>query len=284
MERLNPLNDYIFKRLMGEEESKENLIAFLNAVLDPDDQKRIVSLELIDNNKELIKETIFDKTGRLDVRGKTADGMQVDIEVQLTNQHNMDKRTLFYWGKLFLEGIGQGDDYIKLTKVITINILDFDFLDIAKFHSKYHLWEDEEEKYLLTDLIEIHFIELPKFRQLKSKNLKENALHRWLKFFDKMLSEEELKELVEMDSAIKRAEMKLEYLSSDEEALALYRAREDSLHERANMISSAKIEGKIEGKMEVAKNLLNKNLAEDLVSETTGLPLEQIRKIKSELH
>lgn len=39
MERLNPLNDYIFKRLMGEEESKDNLIAFLNAVLDPDDQK-----------------------------------------------------------------------------------------------------------------------------------------------------------------------------------------------------------------------------------------------------
>ena len=91
MERLNPLNDYIFKRLMGEEESKENLIAFLNAVLDPDDQKRIVSLELIDNNKELVKETIYDKTGRLDVRSKTADGMQVDIEVQLTNQHNMDK-------------------------------------------------------------------------------------------------------------------------------------------------------------------------------------------------
>lgn len=28
MERLNPLNDYIFKRIMGEEESKENLILF----------------------------------------------------------------------------------------------------------------------------------------------------------------------------------------------------------------------------------------------------------------
>ena len=83
-----------------------------------------------------------------------------------------------------------------------------------------------------------------------------------------------------MDSAIKRAEKKLEYLSSDEEALALYRAREDSFHERANMIHSAKIEGK----MEVAKNLLRINLAEDIISETTGLSLEQIRKIKSELH
>jgi len=229
MERLNPLNDYIFKRIMGEEESKENLISFLNAILDVDDQKKLVSLEIIDN-KELTKEMIADKSGRLDVRAKTADGMQLNIEVQLTNQHNMEKRTMFYWGKLFLEGIKQGDDYINLTKVITINILDFNFLDLEKFHSKYHLWEDGEQSYLLTDLIEIHFLEMPKFRALKEKNLRENALHRWLKFFDKMLPEEELKELIEMDSAIKRAEKKLEYLSSDAEALTLYRAREDSLH------------------------------------------------------
>lgn len=281
MERLNPLNDYIFKRLMGEEESKDNLIAFLNAVLNPDDQQKLVSLELLDNNKELIKEMIADKTGRLDVRAKTANGMQINIEVQLNNQHNMDKRTLFYWGKLFLEGIKQGDDYIKLSKVITINILDFDFLDIAKFHSTYHLWEDDAENYLLTDLIEVHFIELPKFRRFHQKNLRENPLHRWLKFFDKMLSEEELKELVEMDSAIKRAEKKLEYLSGDEEALALYRAREDSAHERANLIYTGKIEGIEEGIEKVAKNMLAKNISLDLIAEVTGLSMEQIKVLQA---
>ncbi|MFZ5985734.1 MAG: Rpn family recombination-promoting nuclease/putative transposase [Bacillota bacterium] len=274
MQRLNPLNDYIFKRIMGEEESKEHLISFLNAVLDVDDRKKLVSLEIIDN-KELTKEMIYDKSGRLDVRAKTADGMQVDIEVQLTNQHNMEKRTMFYWGKLFLEGIKQGDDYINLTKVITINILDFNFLDLEKFHSKYHLWEDEEENYLLTDLIEIHFLEMPKFRALKEKDLKGNALHRWLKFFDKMLSEEELKELMEMDSAIKRAEKKLEYLSSDEHALALYRAREDSLHERANMISSARLDGKIE----VAKEMLSSGLDIETISKLTKISVDELKKL-----
>lgn len=43
---------------------------------------------------------IFHKTGRLDIRAKTADGMQIEIKVQINNQKNMDKRTLFYWGKL----------------------------------------------------------------------------------------------------------------------------------------------------------------------------------------
>jgi predicted transposase/invertase (TIGR01784 family) len=277
MDRLNPLNDYAFKQIMD----KENLIPFLNAVLSLDDQKKLVSLELIDNNTELIKEMIFDKTGRLDVRAKTADGMQIDIEVQISNHKNMDKRTLFYWGKLFLEGIKQGEDYLKLAKVITVNILDFDYLDIPKFHSQYHLWEDGQENYLLTDLVEIHFIELPKFKRFEPKDLKRNPLHRWLKFFDKMLSEEELKELIEMDSAIKRAEMKLEYLSSDKETIALYRAREDSLHERANMISSAKMDGIMAHSLEVAQKMLTKNMPEDLIVEISGLPVEQIRKINS---
>lgn len=129
MDRLNPLNDYAFKQIMD----KENLIPFLNAVLNPDDKKKLVSLELLDNNTELIKEMIFDKTGRLDVRARTADGMQIDIEVQINNQKNMDKRTLFYWGKLFLEGIKQGEDCLKLAKVITVNILDFDFFLFPNF-------------------------------------------------------------------------------------------------------------------------------------------------------
>jgi predicted transposase/invertase (TIGR01784 family) len=112
----------------------------------------------------------------------------------------MDKRTLFYWGKLFLEGIKQGEDYVKLAKVITVNILNFNFLGVPKFHSQYHLWEDDEENYLLTDLIEIHFIELPKFKLFAPKDIKKNPLHRWLKFFDKKISEEELKELMALDS------------------------------------------------------------------------------------
>jgi predicted transposase/invertase (TIGR01784 family) len=83
MDRLNPLNDYIFKRLM---EETDHLIAFLNAVLDAKDQQRLISAEMI-----------YDKASRLDVWAKTADGMQLNIEVQLTNQNNMDCPSLFAW-------------------------------------------------------------------------------------------------------------------------------------------------------------------------------------------
>jgi predicted transposase/invertase (TIGR01784 family) len=89
-------------------------------------------------------------------------------------------------------------------------------------------------------------------------------------------------ELTEMDSAIKRAEKKLEYLSSDEDALALYRAREDSVHERANLIYSGKMEEIEEGVLKVAKNMLAKNMFLDLIAEVTGLSMEKVKALQAE--
>ncbi|MBZ9636608.1 Rpn family recombination-promoting nuclease/putative transposase [Clostridium sp. FP1] len=79
----------------------------------------------------------------------------------------------------------------------------------------FHLWEDEVKDYMLTDVVEIHFIEMEKFTKLKNKNLKEDKLQRWLSFFREDISKEELKELTDMDVDIRKAEEKIEYLSSD---------------------------------------------------------------------
>jgi len=278
MERLKPLNDFIFKKLFGEKDDEPILLAFLNAVLKKTHQEKLVEIEILDN-KELSKELLEDKTGRIDVRAKTSNGEQIDIEVQLSNQANMEKRTLFYWSKLYLEGIKQGEDYKKLSKVITINLLDFNLLTTESYHSTFHLWEDFEKEYMLTDLVEIHFIELTKYRNLISKNYKDEALHRWLTFLQKDVSDDVLKELMEMEPAIKMAEKKLDFLSSDPETLEVYKAREHSLHERANMINSA-VENSLN---EVAKKLLLAGIAIDVITTTTGIDKEQIEKIRKSL-
>lgn len=287
MERLKPLNDFIFKKLFGENKVKDNLIAFLNAILNKKDTNKLVTLEIIDN-KELTREMIGDKTGILDVKAKTRDGMQLDIEVQLTNQNNMDKRTLFYWGRLFNEGINKGQDYTKLSKVITINILDFEYIKLKKFHTQFHLWEDGEKHYMLTDLVEIHFIEIPKFVALKNKDLKADKLQRCLTFLRNDISEETLRELMDMDKEIKKAEKTLEYLSSDPDTIELYMAREKALHERANMISSAKAEGIQQGiqkgeqqkELLIVKNLLSMGMDTDFIAKASGLNVEKIEEIK----
>ena len=131
MQRLRPLNDFIFKKLFGETENIDNLKSFLNAVLNKDKTQELVELEII-NEKELTTDNIQDKKGIIDVLAKTSDGTNINIEVQLTNQDNMDKRTLFYWSRIYSRSIVKGEDYSNLNKVITINILDFNYIELRK--------------------------------------------------------------------------------------------------------------------------------------------------------
>lgn len=90
-----------------------------------------------------------------------------------------------------------------------------------------------------------------------------------------MLEQKLLKELISLDTAIGKAEQKIEYLSSDEETMRIYYERERSLHERENMISSAEKRGKLE----VAKNLLD-ILDNETIALKTGLDIEEIKDLR----
>ena len=149
-------------------------------------------------------------------------------------------------------------------------------LGTNNYQSSFNIWEDIEKDYMLTDVVEIHFLELPKFRNKKVKDYKENDIERWLMFLEKDISETTLKELINLDKAIEKAEQKIEYLSSDEETMRIYYERERSLHERANMISSAEKKAKLE----IAKNLLD-ILDNETIAEKTGLDIEEIQALRN---
>ena len=282
MRKVKPLNDFIFKKVFGEKGNEDILISFINAVLKRTNKEPIIEIEIIDN-KHLTKEVINDKTGIIDVRARTAKGENIDIEVQLTDQGNMDKRTLFYWGKMYLENIKQGEDYTSLEKVITINILDFDYLKTESYQSSFHLWEDIEKDYMLTDMVEIHFLELPKFRRKKNKNYRDNAIERWLAFLEKDIPEATLKELMDLEPAIEKAEKRIEYLSSDEETMNTYWERERSLHERANMINSAEERGDLKRAKVAIKNMLEKGMDKDIIAEILEVDMSLVEEVLSDI-
>ena len=183
MERLNPLNDYLFLKLMGEEGDEEQCLAFLNAVLGSKSKKPVTLVKILEN-KTFTAEVIGEKSSILDVRVETDSGEKVNIEVQLRDLHNMEKRTLLHWGREFTKGISAGDDYRELPKVITINIVNFDNIKLDDFHTCFHLWEDDHHDYMLTDVLEIHFINMVKFRKLKTGDIANNLLERWLPSVD----------------------------------------------------------------------------------------------------
>jgi len=182
-ERLNPLNDYLFYKVMGVKGDEVQLLGFLNAVLGRSGKRTIKNLEIPENNF-IAADIINGKSCILDVRAILEDETKVNIEVQLRNENNIDRRSLFYWSRMYSESIEQGHDYKDLPNVIAINIVDFDFPPGGNYHNSFHLREDTHPDLVLTSALEIHFINMVKWRKLKEKDIRNDPLHRWLTWFD----------------------------------------------------------------------------------------------------
>ena len=282
MKRLNPLNDYLFQKYLGEKGDEEQLLSFLNAVLKRTRKNNLVAIEIIENRK-ITADIVGDKTSILDIRAKTADGTRVNIEVQLRNVGKMDRRSLFYWSREFAKGIEAGQTYDQLANVITINIVNYEFLAIDDFHASFHLWEDCNKDFMLTDALEIHFIDMVKFRRLQGKDIKGDSLHRWLTFFDKDTPAEILEEVISMEMAIQKAHEKMAFLSSDPETLRMYELREMGEMDYASGVSHAKREGRQDAMIEVARKLLKRKTPVIYVVEDTGLDEAFVNKLQSEV-
>ena len=241
MRKVNPLNDLVFKKTMGEQGNEVQLKSFLEAVLD----RELKSIQ-IKGAMELTPDIIGNKLSRLDVFAKIDDDVGLNIEVQLKDHKNMGKRTIFYWGRGFGNALkaGKDNDYIDLPDFITINLLGFNHLDDEpeeEFHNIYHVRNGRSGR-ILDKCLEIHFLEMPKFLKLKDKDIINNKMHRWLAFFDNDISDETLKELVELDTAIKQAQEKIEYISYNEEDYRQIILREQALLDYNSDINASKRE------------------------------------------
>jgi predicted transposase/invertase (TIGR01784 family) len=224
-----------------------------------------------------------DKTVILDIRAKTDDGTIVNIEVQVRNAGQMDRRSLFYWSREYAKGIESGKTYDELPNVITINIVDYEFLEVDAFHTTFHLWEDTHRAVMLTDALEIHFIDMVKFRRLKEKDIKGNPLHRWLTFFDKNATEDALKEVFSLEAAILKAHEKMSFLSSDPEARSMYELREKGLLDYRSGLYNERQQGMNEKAIAIATKMLKRNTPITHIIEDTELDEATILNLQATL-
>ena len=274
---LSPKVDFVFKKIFGSEENKSVLISFLNATLKP--KKEIVSVDL--KNTDIEKEYLKDKFSRLDVKATTSNKETINIEIQLSDQYNMTQRTLYYWSKMYEEQMEQSDNYRKLSRTVCINILNYNYLDNDRFHNVYRLKEIETNEEL-TDICEIHFIEIPKLRHLDLKD-EADMLEVWVEFLRDPESEV-IRSVETTNNDIKKAKDKLYKLSQSKEDRELYFLREKSIRDEISALSKAKEEGIEQGAKEekilIAKNLLD-ILDDRIISEKTGLSLEEVRQLRN---
>ncbi len=229
---LKPKNDFVFKKIFGDAKNKDLLISLLNSIL----IDKVNDVTIL--NSELLKENVEDKKSVLDVRAVTDAGHHIDIEIQVLRTVSMPERSLYYWSKLYIEQITVGESYKKLKKTIAINIVDYDYLNVNKYHNIFHIMEDET-KLKLTEVLEIHFIELSKLRNVN----KMDKLSQWMNFI-KGDSKEVILEMAKVNSDIEKAYDILRTMSQDREARALYLSREMALHDEATRREEALEEGR----------------------------------------
>lgn len=276
---LNPKVDFVFKKIFGSEKHPNILISFLNAVMKPID--KIVSVSI--NNTEITKDFLEDKFSRLDVKATTNKGEVINIEIQVKNEFNMIKRSLYYWSKLYEEQLTEGDKYDKLSRAVCINILDFKYLDNDRFHNGYRLKEIETNEEL-TDIEEIHFIEIPKLKDIDDDTNIDtiDMLTAWIEFL-KDPDSTIVRKLEFNNNEIKEAKDELYRLSRDKNELELYNLREKSFFDKISALSYSKEEGLEEGRLleriNIAKNLLDV-LDNETISLKTGLTIEEIENLR----
>jgi predicted transposase/invertase (TIGR01784 family) len=280
---LNPKIDFVFKKIFGSEEHPEILISFLNAVLKP--KKPIVSVEI--KNSDLEKEYIEDKFSRLDVKALTSNKEIINIEIQLKNEYNMIQRSLYYWSKLYEEQLSEGDRYDKLSRTVCINILDFKYLKNDRFHNGYRLKEIETNEEL-TDLQEIHFIEIPKLKRFESTEEIVDLLEGWVEFLRDPESEV-IRKLEMSNKEIREAKDELYRLSRNSKERELYYLREKSLRDEISALANAKEkvlkeglkQGLFEGKLESARSFLD-ILDDDTIATKLNIDVDIIKKLRIE--
>lgn len=268
---INPKTDFAFKKIFGSEHSKDILISFLNALL-YDAHPIIEDLEIL--NPYLAPRIRGIKDTYLDVRARITGNKTVIIEMQVLNVEGFEKRILYNAAKAYSIQLGVREDYTLLNPVIALTITDFEmFPNLDKVISRFALKEKEFlVDYLIYD-IELVFVELPKFS--KGLDELETLTEKWLYFLKSARSLETVLETMARVPEIQKAFEIANRASLSREELEDLEKREIYIHDQRNVIKKAVKQKAIE----IANRLFNV-LDEETISQTTGLSLEEVQKMK----
>lgn len=281
---LSPVNDHVFKRVFGKH--LRVLAGFLSAVLEmPIDASDI---RVLDPNFRAERDD--DKLGVLDVKVETRNGL-IDVEVQVQPHLHLKKRLLYYTSRMFVEQIDKGQNYGKLTRAVSIMIVDFELVKTdSAFHHRYRLY-DQENRLEYSDALEINVLEIPKVREDET-----SPVSAWLRFFAAK-TEDEFMSLAQTSPVMEEAWGVIKELSADERERLLAEDREKARRDkaayyetglvegRAEGLAKGRAEGITEGRLEERRALIAKmrgqGLSPEQISSFIGIALDEVKSVST---
>ncbi len=279
MDKISPRVDIAFKKIFGVEENKDLLISLINSIVGKEDQVSGITLLNPYNPKNFR----HDKLSILDIKAEGIEGKRFNIEIQISDEADYDKRALYYWAKLYTEQLKVAEDYSTLSKAIGIHILNFTSItSVEKYHNVFHIIEKDSGILYFKDL-ELHTIELKKFSSNSNEGLSDlivkikNSLDMWAAF----LTRNDLFNLYNLpqelnDVNLKKAITVLEVMNFSLEEREAYEEHLKWLRIEANTLKKARTEAK----KEVALGLLAEGFDINFIMKITKLSIEEINTLK----
>ncbi len=261
-------NDVAFRKIFGNENRKEVLISFLNAVLLLNDNNKITSVEILTPYQ--LPAIKGGKVTIVDVKAKDQNDKSYIIEMQVADVDGFDKRVLYYASKSYSAQIERGDDYESLNPIYFIGILDFEVTKNPSYINRHKIIDIETNENYIKD-IEFNFIELPKFT--KKENELNTIIDQWIYFIKNAENLDVVPENL-TDEGLKFAYQDANTFNWTKEELEAYDyvlMREQDDRGRITKVQK-----------DIARNLIKLGLSNEDIVSSTKLTSDQVQKLRKE--
>mgnify|MGYP003290234421 CR=1 FL=1 len=284
--------DWAIKKLLRQKANFVVLEGFLSTLL----EKTIKIDHLLESESN--QESEEDKQNRVDILAEDDRGEKYIIEVQNANETAYFQRVLFGTSKLITEYMSRGDQYDKVPKVYSINIVYFDlgrgkdyiYHGTTEFRGIHHndllnLSPFQMERFGCET---VHGL-FPEYYVLKVNGFDDVAktpLEEWIKF----LKDQEIPESPTAPG-LREAREIMNYDAMSKSERDTYNRHIDNLLSLSGSfelaVGDARIIGRAEGRMEErfnnAKALLSNGVPADIIATSLGLSTEEVESLKASL-
>jgi len=295
---INPYTDFGFKRLFGEEASKDLLIDFLNAFLP--ERHRVKTLTF--RNTEQLGVIAIDRKAVFDIYCEAENGEHFIVEMQQARQDWFKDRALFYAAFPIREqapkGLVHGEvwDY-QLQAVYLIAVLGFEYDKEEEWRKlQRNVTLKDQDGDLFYDKLEFIFLQMPLFKKTESELV--TRQDKWYYFLKNLSGLDEIPALLR-EPLFERAFAAAEVAGMSKTELLAYEAHLKAYRDNYAAMTTAeneglrrgrtegraegRVEGRAEGRaerdIEIARNMKKKGFDTATIAEMTGLSPKEIAQL-----
>ena len=281
---INPYTDFGFKRLFGEEASKDLLIDFLNAFLP--EHHQVKTLEF--RNTEQLGVISADRKAIFDIFCEAENGEKFIVEMQKAKQDWFKDRAIFYAAfpirNQAPRGLVDGEAWnYELKAVYLIAVLGFEYdQEEERRKLQRNVTLKDQDGDLFYDKLEFIFLQMPLFTKTEAELDPNNRQDKWYYFLKNLSGLEQIPAILR-EPIFERAFETAEIARMSEPELQTYEAHLKAYRDNYAVMETKLNEGirigKAEEKLEIARNMKAEGFNTAMIIKMTGLSAEEIERL-----